>query len=229
MPFTPLPKTFLEDLRRHRAGLVVDLGCGQGDFGRLLQAEGVRPLGIDRRRPGSGTVADLVADAVDLPLGRHRVDLLVAANLLRQLWPLPGGAAVPERWQDCLAPGGRLYILEDEPVANPAPARNYRDLQDFLARLNPWGRGPLLPLAEFRQACDRCPRPGGRWQVGLQENEWPVDPAPVASLLRTPDGDAAPEAQRILAAIEKTGLSYGTFWWARWIPEADAGCERNAG
>jgi hypothetical protein len=235
MPFSPLPKTLLEDLHQRRQGCVVEVGCGDGGLSRLLEAEGARPWRVDRRHPDTGSVADLVADVCDLPLIPRRVDLLVAGNLLRHLWPLGGAAAVPGDWQDCLAPGGCLYILEDEPVAQPAAARNYRRLQDFLARLLPETRRPLLSRSTFLAALTAVGSEVGEWSLGVETNHWPADPQAALSMLRgesvpgrsadLPDATPAAggrlrgEAQRLVEAIEKHGLSYGPYWWARWRPE----------
>ena len=236
MPFSPLPKTFLEDLHRRLQGCVVELGCADGQFSRLLQAEGVCPWRLDQRAPTAGSVADVVADALCLPLAPASVDLLVAANLLRHLWPLAEHRPAPPSWQQCLAPGGCLYIFEDEPLQQPAAARNYWRLQSFLARLLPESRRPLLPRSEFtgRLPLKGCSR--GQWRLGYQQNSWPADPKAALALLRG-EGDpgvdaaerafprgqkAAGEAHRLIADIARDGLSYGTYWWARWSPEAES-------
>ncbi len=213
---------------------MVELGCGDGQFSRLLQAEGARPWRLDRRAPAAGSVADIVADALCLPLVPGSVDLLVAANLLRHLWPLPEPHPAPRTWQQCIARGGCLYIFEDEPLQQPAAARNYCRLQSFLARLLPESRCPLLPRADFTA---RLPREGlGRrqWRLGYQQNRWPADATAAMALLRG-EGDhtvmpserslrgrqkKSDEALALIADIARDGLSYGAYWWARWSPEA---------
>jgi SAM-dependent methyltransferase len=217
MPFTPLPKTFLEDLKRTRLGQVVELGCGSGLFTAQLRRCGAQPLAIDRRPRGAGNHADVAADALALPLRRASVDLLVAGNLLRHLWPLADDRPVPYWWYDVLAPSGVLYVFEDEPVAAPRPARNYRDLQAFLARLQPESRRPLLPLKAFSSRC-RGPDDSG-WSFGEAENHWPISRQDVLSWLRRPNMEAEHEASALVAAIADEGLSYGRFWWARWCRE----------
>ncbi len=224
MSFSPLPATFLDDLRARARGRgrVVELGCGDGRFTAVLSSAGAAPLRIDRLPPWRGSVADVVADARTLPLADGSCDLVVAANLLRSFWPPPNGAAVPEDWRRCLRPGGALWIFEDEGLARPAAARNYRDLQDFLARIDPWGRRPLLPSARFRARLG-AERAGGRWQLGRQRNTTAVgDREAVLRLLRGAGGAAGGEAARLEASILRNGLSYGVFWWARWSVEEAA-------
>jgi len=218
MPFSPLPKTFLEDLHSRRLGRVVELGCGDGQFTALLKAEGASPLCVDRSPRVSGSVADLVADALELPLKPGSVQFLVAANLLRHLWPLPTLAPVPAAWLNCLAPGARLYILEDEPAGDPPAARNYRDLQAFLARVVLSGRGPLLPRMAFEAALAEAPasRHPGRWILASQENRWPVNTKAVLTMLAGDKERSAGDADRLMRSITRHGLSYGTYWWACW-------------
>jgi len=218
MPFTPLPKTFLDDLARWRRGRVVELGCGDGLLTEQLRDRGVDPITIDRMSPTAGTIAAVVGDAIELPLCREQIDLVVAGNLLRQMWPLPEGAPVPDGWRDALAPAGCLYVFEDEPLSEPPAARHYRDLQVFLARLLPETRRPLLPLATFRRACAGSPGAAG-WSFGLVDNGWPVDRQDVLVWLARPDLCAGQEAARLVAAIAADGCSYGRFWWARWSGE----------
>lgn len=218
MSFSPLPATFLDDLRWARGRTVVELGCGDGRFTAVLRRHGARPVGLDRRRPAAGSAAAVVADARRLPLREGSVALLVAANLLRQLWPLPGRAAVPADWQRCLAPGGRLWVFEDEPTARPASARNYRDLQAFLARLDVWSRRPLLARAEFLRCLGGGPA-ADRWRCDAAANaERPGDLGPLLAGLES-GGDEG-EGRRLAAAIRRHGLAYGDFWWARWQGEA---------
>ncbi len=219
MPFSPLPKTFLEDLHERRHGRVVELGCGDGRLRDLLRAAGAAPVCLDRRPPSAGSVADLVADAGALPFPDGGISFLVAANLLRHLWPRLRPAVVPSSWQRCLARSGRLFILEDEPLAAPAAARHYRDLQVFLHQLAPWGRGPLLPRHAFEQALADVPDSPGKWRLGSQENRWPADPQVVLEMLRGTDQEPRGEAARLTAAISADGLSYGRCWWACWEPE----------
>ncbi len=219
MSFCPLPKTFLERLRAARPCRIVEIGAGDGGFAAVLGGHGASPWRIDRRPPWTGSAAQVVGDARELPLGEGTVDLLIAANLLRHVWPPPRGEAVPAEWLRCLAAGGKLYIFEDEPTARPRAARNYRDLQDFLAAVDPATRRPLLPRARFlaRAAPGRT---GSRWEWGVHPNLQPVrSPDSVIAWLRGGGGEAEGQAQRLAAAIARHGLAYGDYWWACWTAE----------
>jgi SAM-dependent methyltransferase len=218
MPFTPLPKTFLDDLARLLGGRVVEFGCGDGLLTAQLRRHGADPVAMDRRPPAHGSVADVVADALQAPLGHGRIALIVAGNLLRHLWPLPQHAPVPDGWRGALAPGGCLYLFEDEPVARPAAARHYRDLQAFLARLVPESRRPLLALADFRQAC-AADRAAAGWSFGTAANRWPVNRRDVLAWLEQPGLSDDGEAARLVGCIRADGIGYGTYWWARWCDE----------
>jgi hypothetical protein len=217
MSFTPLPKKFLETLDHVRLGRSVELGCGDGRFCAVLNRHGLRPWRLDRRHPRLGTVADVVADARALPLADASLDLVISANLLRQLWPLPDGRPVPLQWQHSLQDQGRLYIFEDEPLVAPASARNYRDLQLLLARLDPPARRPLLPRAVFARHLGRTSARSGRWHLGrLRNNLWSADVEAVLRWLVMLDPHRRGEAGRLWRAIRKHGLSYGKYWWACW-------------
>jgi len=222
MPFTPLPATFVEDLRPFgplRAGCheVLELGSGDGLFADLLRREGVEPVTLDRRRRATGAAPVICGDALEPPL-RARFRVVVAANLLRHLWPRVR-ANGPRRWRDLVAPDGCLWIFEDEPLANPPAARHYRDLQALLAGLDPRTRGPLLASGEFRR--QRCRWDWtGRWRDGTAVNHWPLSAPRIVEFLSAgltgADGDAA----RLVAAIGRDGVTCGRYWWSRWQPEA---------
>lgn len=221
MPFTPLPKTFLDDLDRVRGGRVVELGCGDGLLTAQLRRHGATPVAVDRLRPALGSVADVVADALLPPLAKGSVDLIVAGNLLRQIWPLPGERPVPDPWREALAPRGCLYLFEDEPAERPAAARHYRDLQALLARLLPESRRPLLAAATFRRAC-AADRDAAGWSFGAATNRWPVDRRNVLVWLTRPRLSEGDEVARLSAGIAADGLAYGDYWWARWCQEEAA-------
>lgn len=219
MPFYPLPAIFLEDLSLARPSSLLELGSGDGTFTAELRRHGVEPVTIDRRDSAAGAVASIRGDALKPPLRGH-FSLVVVANLLRHLWPRLRREG-PRYWCDLVAPGGSLWIFEDEPLAEPAPARNYRDLQDFLARLDPRLRQPLLASTTFRQQRRRWRWPG-RWQDGDQENRWPLAADSVTGWLAAGVREAGGEADRLATAIARDGLACGRYWWARWQPEATA-------
>jgi hypothetical protein len=219
MSFTPLPKTFLEALRRCRSRRAVELGCADGRFSEVMADLGAAPLRVDRRSPWHGSAAELVADATALPLRDRSVALIACANLLRMIWPPARGRPVPTDWRRCLATGGKLFIFEDEPLAAPPPARHYRDLQRLLAQLDPARRRALLPRARFERTVAADSHGGGAWQLGWGTNAWPVDAERVAGWLEASIVAGHGEGSRLAAAIRKDGLSYGRYWWACWTAE----------
>jgi SAM-dependent methyltransferase len=225
MSFFPLPTTLLEDLARFRGEPIVELGCGDGRFSAVLMAAGAALWRVDRRPPWIGSAADLVADARMLPFKSGRIGLLVCANLLRQLWPPVSDRPVPDEWRRCLRPGGVLFLLEDEPTANPPAASHYRELQAFLARVAPQIRRPLLPRRRFLKRLSNAGELHS-WRHGQRRNDYPADVGVVSSWLRSSAGAGETrtgqqatgndEGVRLAAALERDGLCYGDYWWARW-------------
>jgi SAM-dependent methyltransferase len=215
MSFAPLPKI----LRDRLAGLdpatavVVELGCGDGRFARELRPLGVPVVGLDRGAPGTGVEAALTADALRPPLRPASCDLVIAANLVRHLADAHPRLEFLPVWAGLLRPGGSLFILEDEPSRRPRGAVAYRLLQDFLARVVPGGRGPLLGLGDFR---DRLAAAGlgGAWEFGGDVNRYPLDGAAAAAMLRGADLDPDGEAARLADRIARDGLDPGRYWWA---------------
>lgn len=214
MPFCPLPTTFLDDLARADGG-VLELGAGGGDFTRLLRERGARVVALDRRRGA----AQVLGDALAPPVRPRSFSLVVVANLTRHLWRRFDPASGPAVWRDLVAPGGSLYIFEDQPARAPRAVRNYRDLQAFLAGLHDLRRGPLLPFADFAAARARWRWPG-EWCDGMVPNGWPANPEAVLALLTGDRRDAGGPADKLRQAIARDGLAYGSYWWARWSGEA---------
>lgn len=218
MPFSPLPTTFLDDLTRAGDRGVLELGSADGGFTRLLRERGARVVTLDRRR----SAAAVVGDALAPPLRAGSFAMVVAANLLRHLWRRVDPAQGPTAWRDLLAPGGSLYILEDEPAPAPRAVRNYRDLQTFLAGVYELQRGPLLASGTFAAARRRWRWPGV-WLDGSAPNRWPADPQAVVALLAGERLEAGSQADRLRRAIARDGLSYGSYWWTRWRREETGG------
>ncbi|MBD3221795.1 hypothetical protein GF314_11195 [bacterium] len=219
MPFCPLPATFSDDLATRGPTGVLELGAGEGAFARVLAGHGVEAWTLDRRGPRLGVRPDVVADALAPPFG-PTFGVVVAANLLRQVWE-DVAATGPVAWRSLLAPGGVIWVLEDEPAEAPPAARNYRDYQRLLARLQPGSRGALLAAERFEAARRRWDWPG-RWEQGASENRWPADRDAVVELLASGDPEPGGEVAGLLASIRRSGLSYGRYWWARWQAEDEA-------
>lgn len=226
MPFSPLPATLVDEVTRCAPGGVLELGSGHGAFTSILQGLGCRPWTLDRRGPPLGGRPQVIGDAMSPPFCGGFA-LVIAANLLRHVWRgvVSDGPGV---WQRLVAPGGRLWILEDEPCDQPRSARNYRDLQGLLAELQPGRHGRLLPRRAFEDARGRWGQPDG-WATGLVENTWPADVDEVIAMLAAGQPAAGqPEAGQpeaggpvaaLRASLERSGLSYGRYWWACWRHE----------
>lgn len=215
MPFSPLPGTFTEDLARLRRTGILELGSGHGAFTELLRDQGCRPWTLDLAGPWRGVRPHVVSDALR-PAVRGPFGMVVAANLLRHVWPrvLQSG---PRPWCSLVGKDGALWILEDEPLNTPAPANNYRRLQELLARLQPGEHRPLLPLDVFRKATTRWCW-SGCWSFGSLDNAWPVAPERVLAMLAAGNPQPGGEVVALMDAIERDGMGYGRAWWARWSP-----------
>lgn len=215
MSFTPLPKIFT-DLCLHAVlppPRILELGCGDGCFRAVLADHGISCWGLDLVGPEGGTVVDVVGDARDLPVAGGSVDILLVPNLLRHLVPAEPALGFLEGWLEALKPGGFLFIFEDEPVTEPLAAAHYRDLQDFLSRLMPESRGPMLSLESFKaRLTDRVPL--SRWEFGTARNLQPLDASTVLAFLEPVSGDSG-EIRRLQAGIRHDGLTPGDYWWAR--------------
>jgi SAM-dependent methyltransferase len=224
MPFDPLP-TILADLcekppaRRARA---VELGCGDGQLLAILRARGLVCMGLDRLPRSAGSAADLVGDALRPPLRPASLDLVIAANLVRHLWPAAPKAPFLAGWLELLRPGGSLLIMEDEPVSAPPPAARYRDLQAFLARVAPGSRGPLLAADSFRRGLPAA-LAARVVAFGEGDNAWPQDATAAVAMLRRGRPEPGGEADRLATAIAADGLACGRQWWCQLRAEGREG------
>jgi SAM-dependent methyltransferase len=216
MPFDPLPRSLTELLDGPGASRLraVELGCGDGRLLDLLRRRGLACVGLDRMPRVAGSAAELRGDACRPPLRSGSLDLVIAANLVRHLLPSQPGFGFLETWVSLLKPGGSVFILEDEPTDDPLSAARYRDLQDFLARLWPSARGPLVSGRSFRRRLP--PSLAARvTDFGTGANAWPQDAAAVVAMLRAGAPSAGGEATRLADAISAEGLSCGRQWWCR--------------
>jgi SAM-dependent methyltransferase len=215
MSFAPLPTILTRTLADldPAAAAVVELGCGEGRLLRALAPCGVPVVGLDRAPPGTGAAAAVVGDATRPPLKPASWDLVLAANLVRHLVPSRPRLDFLAVWTGLLRPGGRLIILEDEPCPRPKGAVAYRRLQEFLSRVMPAGRGPLLGLGAFRDLLARSGT-GGEWTFGGGTNRYPLDADAVVAMLRGGDPEPGGEADRLAERIARDGLDPGRYWWA---------------
>ncbi len=118
-------RTTLRALALPAGAVVLDLGCGTGDFSRLAPGAGLRMVGADLSwgmlANGSGT--RLQADAASLPLATAVVDGVVSGFALRNFTDLDACLREAAR---VLRPGGRLALLEVAEPAGPLLRRGHR-------------------------------------------------------------------------------------------------------
>ncbi len=215
MLFTPIPKTFTDLCLNPVIPFprILELGCGDGRFGEALTGHGIASWGLDRMGPYAGTVADVVGDALTPPVASGSLDLLLAANLVRHFAPVDPTLGFLTGWLALLKSGGSLFIFEDEPGNAPAGVARYGELQDFLCRLMPESRGPLLPLAEFKTRVSVLGN-NADWEFGIIRNRQTIDADVVLEMLGQ-DGEPAGEPGHLMRAIGRDGLDPGHYWWAR--------------
>jgi SAM-dependent methyltransferase len=212
VPFDPIPETMTELCRAAPDGFrAVELGCGDGGLLARLRQCGVWCAGLDLAPRALARAVDVRGDARRPPLRAASLDLVVAANLVRHLISADPRLRFLDAWLGLLRPGGSVFVLEDEPSAEPAAA-NHRDLQAFLARLFPDGRGPLVARDAFVRALpDHLSARVAGTAVGANASR--QDAQAAIAMLERGNPEAGGEAARLLAAIRLHGLACGRMWW----------------
>ncbi len=216
MSFSPLPKNFTDHLSAldPASDAVLELGSGEGRLSARIAELAGGCVRLERRRPQTGVVCDLVGDARFPPVRQRSLAVVVAANLVRHLRPRQRLGEWLESWRRLLRPDGALYILEDDPDPTVPAQRNFRDLQRFLARLLPESRGTLLGLNRFRESVASGEAAAG-WTFGYQQNGVGVDPTEVLRLLSAGQGRVTGAEAALSEAISRDGIAPGRYWWAR--------------
>lgn len=109
-----LDRPMLERVRASGARRALDVGCGEGRFCRLLQAEGIEAVGIDPAPSLIARARDLhpagdyrIAGAESLPFADHGFDLVVSYLSLIDIADIRQAIAEMVR---VLRPGGNLLI-----------------------------------------------------------------------------------------------------------------------
>jgi len=109
---------FLQNVGDVNSRQIVDIGCGEGRFGKELARRGARVTGIDplmdpveQQQIESGTYCLLQTGAQDIPLAAASADL---ATFMFSLHHMPEGALVACLGEAIrlLRPAGRLYVAE---------------------------------------------------------------------------------------------------------------------
>lgn len=217
MSFWPLAKSSRERARALAGhGCVVELGAGEGAFADRLASLGVRPVLVDPRPlPAHGRWPRVRAASPCLPLRDASCGLIVLANTVRHLDGDELGEHARE-WRRCLAPGGELWVLEDDPDDDGPAARNYRRCLELLARTGP-GRGGALG---WEQARDRLsPVLGEAVDHYRETNRTPVEDA-LAPLgwMRAVGRVPAGEISALERDVVREGMAYGRYWFGAWRP-----------
>ncbi len=117
----------LDLLELHPGDVVLDVGCGTGDFVRALARRGARAVGLDlsagmlscARADGQLLVR---ADAASLPVRAASLDAAVSGFALRNFADLPAVLAELGR---AVRPGGRIALLEVDMPSNHLVRRGY--------------------------------------------------------------------------------------------------------
>jgi SAM-dependent methyltransferase len=174
------------------AGLVLEVGCGDGIHFEVLAREGTRWVGCDlsalavglakERGQASGLV---VADAEALPFAAGSFQAVLAVSVLEHL-PEPERAL--DAMIDVLAPGGRLLVVSPQYGAplGASPCRNGGGAARFAARFV----RAHLPVREGALGWDR------------------VDPAVLGGAAYSGDEDTVvePELRTLVAFLAARGM-----------------------
>jgi demethylmenaquinone methyltransferase/2-methoxy-6-polyprenyl-1,4-benzoquinol methylase len=110
----------IRDLALPHGSTVLDLACGTGDLARGLQAEGLRPVGMDLSfgmlAAATVTTPLVQADALRLPVADGAVDGVTCGFALRNFRELDPFFAELAR---VVRPAGRVALLEVAEPVNP--------------------------------------------------------------------------------------------------------------
>ncbi len=113
-----LQEFLLSELAVTPGALVVDIGCGEQPFRRVIEAQHARYLGVDVSQNARRTVS-LLAELSGLPLADGCVDVILCTEVLEHV---PDARLAIREMARVLRPGGRLicttpflYPLHEEP------------------------------------------------------------------------------------------------------------------
>ncbi len=207
----PLARHWLAGHRR-----VLDLGCGEGQLGRLVGADGAPAVvGVDRAWnqiveavARGGGVHCVQGDAAALPLADRSFDAVVASLVLEHLEDLDGAVAEVAR---VLGPGGRFVLFLNHPFVQ-TPGSGWIDDQVVDPPEQYWRVGPYLVEDHRYEEVDRGVRIGfhhrplGRYVNALADVGLGIvhmlEPAPPPGFVaRAPEYDAVTELPRLLVLI----------------------------
>lgn len=194
------------------SGLMVDVGCGEGQVSRLAAARGLEVIGVDpsglqvveaQRRGGGPRYCR--ASAAGLPVRDGVADVAVACLVFEHIDDLDGAIDEVAR---VLRPGGRFLFLLNHPLLQ-TPNSGWIDDQILDPPEQYWRVGEYLTEAETMEEVTAgvyvrfLHRPLGRYlnslrRAGLVLEEF-VEPAPPQAFLsRAEEYEAASAIPRLL-------------------------------
>jgi SAM-dependent methyltransferase len=141
-----------------RDGILLDVGCGEGQLARPAAAAGLRVVGIDpsvaqaaeARRRGGGPVY-AIGSATAVPLRDASVDAAVACLVFEHIPDVDAALAEVAR---VVRPGGRFLFLLNHPLLQ-TPDSGWIDDQFLDPPEQYWRVGPYLPEAETVEQVER--------------------------------------------------------------------------
>ncbi len=139
-------------------GLLVDVGCGEGQVARLAAADGFDVLGVDparsqvvvARERGGGPRYEQ-GSATALPVGDGAADVVVACLVFEHISALDAALAEVAR---VLRPNGRFLFLLNHPLLQ-TPGSGWIDDQVLDPPEQYWRVGPYLTEAETLEEVEK--------------------------------------------------------------------------
>ncbi|HKY13461.1 MAG TPA: class I SAM-dependent methyltransferase [Microthrixaceae bacterium] len=139
-------------------GSVLDIGCGEGQVGRVAASAGLDVVGadpawaqvIEAQRRGAG-VAYVRAGAVPLPFRSESFEAAIACLVFEHIDDLDGALAEVAR---VLRPGGRFLFLLNHPLLQ-TPGSGWIDDRVLDPPEQYWRVGPYLPEASTVEQVER--------------------------------------------------------------------------
>ena len=212
MAFIPLPGLLVKDFLTNPNAVVVELGSGNSLFSDVIKSY-TQVIQLDIEPTYNSSFTQVKADAAEIPFRKASVDILLVPNLWRHL---NDRLSLLDYWQYFLSDSGIIYILEDDTVSNNIAESNYQELQKLMYGIGPSWRGELISFSDGVDRILSTAAEESSWCFGSAKNSYQVNSLEklVAMLCSLPD-----KPNRLIDSINKHGLSYGQFWWARYSKE----------